>query len=65
MIGAENTRMTQNNRLQTTRVTSPSFAPVDYSYTIDSDHGYMTNMPHLSQISWNFLERISSLSSKS
>lgn len=60
----ENTYDTNSNRIISSRITSPNFATIDYNYTLDANHGFMASMPHLSNLDWNFLERIASVSSQ-
>ncbi len=44
---------TNNNRLKTTQVGAQT-----YSYTYHPQHGFMTAMPHLEEMDWNFQEEL-------
>ncbi|WP_299458109.1 SpvB/TcaC N-terminal domain-containing protein [uncultured Microscilla sp.] len=44
---------TANNRLTSTQVGSYT-----YSYAYHTQHGFMTSLPHLADIGWNFLEQV-------
>lgn len=49
---------TANNRLKSTHI-GDNGAPVNYTkYTHHAAHGFMTTLPHLEQIAWDFKEQV-------